>query len=457
MYSVAHYRGEGPPRLDFGVVERCLVLGFPSISVALVVARVGPLSGKVPRHGLLDYIRTADPRKVQAVEVQKGGKDYVALWVLVPEVYCPSAKKMLLWEETENVFPEGAFLGFNRVDSSYHLISGTGGKTSLLLLRRTSGRFPFIGVFLYRQTSLLLGYRVELLVFGIVPVYTTADTYITSRPGAAKTLLFSQPEVWALKGVVSQKDTDISLLDSRSSYLSPPLDDSQAACGVNPCPGILSYSSIPLFVDFKEEFGKLLLEELRLPGIIDGGGWTSTSAIAPAIEDFRHGLTLAPGLEIVPCADIRLWELHGSEAMDGNRQQFLRTSQIFEMVITDTTFPLVIINSHGKRSWLCLILPRLYQTKPNWDVIGVKSAADFFGYGAVYLTAHCIANLISSGPEGRHCCTRTLLVFSYRTILLGGGPKHGAMVQKGLLVSIDHGIPGRFPKYRSGLLFILGK
>ncbi|GKB98196.1 hypothetical protein Tco_0984333, partial [Tanacetum coccineum] len=38
-------------------------------------------------------------------------------------------------------------------------------------------------------------------------------------------------EVSALKSVVSQKETDIFLLDFRASYLKSALDDSQAACG----------------------------------------------------------------------------------------------------------------------------------------------------------------------------------------------------------------------------------
>ncbi|GJR79686.1 hypothetical protein Tco_0150471, partial [Tanacetum coccineum] len=47
---------------------------------------------------------------------------------------------------------------------------------------------------------------------------------------AADKSLLSE-EVSILKNAVLQKDTDISLLDSRASYLKSALDDSQAACG----------------------------------------------------------------------------------------------------------------------------------------------------------------------------------------------------------------------------------
>ncbi|GJW09129.1 hypothetical protein Tco_1571552 [Tanacetum coccineum] len=54
--------------------------------------------------GLLDYIRTADPRKVQEVEVQKG-EDGSGAGL---EVSAPSAEENVVMEE--NVLPEGTFL-----------------------------------------------------------------------------------------------------------------------------------------------------------------------------------------------------------------------------------------------------------------------------------------------------------------------------------------------------------
>ncbi|GKB58015.1 hypothetical protein Tco_0914201 [Tanacetum coccineum] len=83
------------------------------------------------RHGLLDYIRTADPRKVQAVEVQKGEEQVTLLDSIKhcfvsldapaavqqasssgsgvgPEVSAPSAEENVVVEE--NVIPEGAYL-----------------------------------------------------------------------------------------------------------------------------------------------------------------------------------------------------------------------------------------------------------------------------------------------------------------------------------------------------------
>ncbi|GJY95178.1 hypothetical protein Tco_0511539, partial [Tanacetum coccineum] len=54
--------------------------------------------------GLLDYIRTADPWKVQAVEVQKGGDGSGA----GPDVSAPSAEENVVAEE--NVIPAGTYL-----------------------------------------------------------------------------------------------------------------------------------------------------------------------------------------------------------------------------------------------------------------------------------------------------------------------------------------------------------
>ncbi|GKF39926.1 hypothetical protein Tco_0119987, partial [Tanacetum coccineum] len=119
--------------------------------------------------GLLDYIRIADPQKVQAVEVQKGEEQvklldsikycFVSLDAPAvvqqegcsgsgagPDIYAPSAEENVVAEE--NVIPAGTYLDLIdpeaekgdaakklRVDHP-SLTSGTGGK-SLASLRRT--------------------------------------------------------------------------------------------------------------------------------------------------------------------------------------------------------------------------------------------------------------------------------------------------------------------------------
>ncbi|GKA20150.1 hypothetical protein Tco_0700139 [Tanacetum coccineum] len=188
--------------------------------------------------GLLDYIRTADPRKVQAVEVQKGEEQvklldsikhcFVSLDALAvvqqegcsgsgagPDVSAPSAEENVVTEES--VIPAGTYLDLMdpegdltvvekgdaarkqpdkvkrkklskqsdtlpakklRVDHP-SLASGTGGK-SLASLRRT---IP--------EGSLALGpssqadVHAKITVQGShvadAPVYTTADTVTSSR------------------------------------------------------------------------------------------------------------------------------------------------------------------------------------------------------------------------------------------------------------------------------------
>ncbi|GJS90803.1 hypothetical protein Tco_0773439 [Tanacetum coccineum] len=199
--------------------------------------------------GLLDYIRTADPRKVQAVEVQKGEEQvtllesikhcFVSLDALAavhqasgngygagPEVSAPSAGENVVAEE--NIIPVGTYVDL--VDSEDNLTvvekgdaaqkqpekakrkklskqsdplpakrlridhpslaSGTGGKT-LASLRRT---IP--------EGSLLLGSRTA-----DAPMYTVADTVTSSR---GKTLVVPTSDV----GGSSQSKTSKESADS---------------------------------------------------------------------------------------------------------------------------------------------------------------------------------------------------------------------------------------------------
>ncbi|GJR37272.1 hypothetical protein Tco_1212956 [Tanacetum coccineum] len=213
--------------------------------------------------GLLDYIRTADPRKVQAVEVQKGEEQVTLLESIKhcfvsldapaavhqasgsgsgagPEVSAPSAGKNVVSEE--NVIPVGTYVDLIdpeddltmvekgdaaqkqpekakrkklskqsdplpakrlRVDHP-SLASGTGGKT-LASLRRT---IP--------EGSLLLGtspadvhtqVTVRSSRVADAPVYTAADTVTSSR---GKTLVLPTSDV----GGSSQPETSEESTDS---------------------------------------------------------------------------------------------------------------------------------------------------------------------------------------------------------------------------------------------------
>ncbi|GKA49273.1 hypothetical protein Tco_0742231 [Tanacetum coccineum] len=173
--------------------------------------------------GLLDYIRTADPRKVQAVEVQKGEEQvtlldsikhcFVSLDAPVavqqasgsgsgagPEVSAPSVGENVIVKE--NVNP-GVVLRL-RIDHP-SLDSGTGGKT-FASLRRT---IP--------EGSLLLGssspadihtqVTVRSSRIADAPVYTAADTVTSSR---GKTLVVPTSDV----GGSSQLETSEESADS---------------------------------------------------------------------------------------------------------------------------------------------------------------------------------------------------------------------------------------------------
>ncbi|GJX82610.1 hypothetical protein Tco_0332091, partial [Tanacetum coccineum] len=227
---------------------------------------VQPLRDLIERvdMGLLDYIRTADPRKVQAVEVQKGEEQVTLLDSIKhcfvsldapaavqqasgsgsgagPEVSAPSAEENVVAEE--NVIPVGTYLDLVdpegdltvvekgdvaqkqpekakrkkllkqsdtlpakrlRIDHP-SLASGTGGKT-LASLRRT---IP--------EGSLLLGpsspadvhtqVTVRSSRVADAPVYTAADTVTSSR---GKTLVVPTSDV----GGSSQPETSEELADS---------------------------------------------------------------------------------------------------------------------------------------------------------------------------------------------------------------------------------------------------
>ncbi|GJW51900.1 hypothetical protein Tco_0093251, partial [Tanacetum coccineum] len=211
--------------------------------------------------GLLDYIRTADPRKVQAVEVQKG-EEQVTLFDSIKhcfvsldapaaahqasgsgsgagaEVSAPSAEGNVA---EENVIPEGAFLDLTdpgcdvavvekdaqkqpekvnrkkllkrsdplpakilRVDHP-SLASGTGGKT-LASLRQTLPEGSLsLGTF--SPTDIHTQVAVQSSRVADAPVYTTVDTVTSSR---GKTLVVPTSDV----GGSSQPETSEESADS---------------------------------------------------------------------------------------------------------------------------------------------------------------------------------------------------------------------------------------------------
>ncbi|GJX47097.1 hypothetical protein Tco_0272287 [Tanacetum coccineum] len=130
--------------------------------------------------GLLDYIRTADPRKVQAVEVRKG-EEQVKLLDSIK--YCFVSLDTPAVAQQEGGSGSGAGPEVLAVakegDATRNLASGTGGKT-LASLRRT---IP--------EGSLALGPSFQADVHAQVtvrssrvadaPVYTAADTVTSSR------------------------------------------------------------------------------------------------------------------------------------------------------------------------------------------------------------------------------------------------------------------------------------
>ncbi|GJZ52816.1 hypothetical protein Tco_0607701 [Tanacetum coccineum] len=234
--------------------------------------------------GLLDYIRTADPRKVQAIEVQKG-EEQVTLLESIKHCLSPGAPCC----GTTRRDPEGDLTVVEKGDAAQKqpekakrkklskqsdtlpakrlridhpsLASGTGG--SHLLSETASRMAPFIGLTPADVHTQVLQCGGTSRVAD-APVYTAADIVTSSRDydqlfeefnvGAARQICLGSEgkdaEIARLKSLVkeketesAEKDTDISLLDSRASYLKSALDDSQA------CVSTLHSA----FRDFKEK------------------------------------------------------------------------------------------------------------------------------------------------------------------------------------------------------------
>ncbi|GJS77018.1 hypothetical protein Tco_0726899 [Tanacetum coccineum] len=148
-----------------------------------------------------------------------------------PEVSAPSAEENVVAEE--NVIPVGTYLDLVDPEgdltvvvgrSSYHCLR-TGGKRHLLVYRRTIRKAPFIGPSSPADVHTRVTVRSSRVADA--PVYTAADTVVFQQ---GKRMLRIARLKSLLKSAVSQKESDISLLDSRATYLKSTLDDSQAAC-----------------------------------------------------------------------------------------------------------------------------------------------------------------------------------------------------------------------------------
>ncbi|GJY34754.1 hypothetical protein Tco_0419223 [Tanacetum coccineum] len=205
-------------------------------------------------HGLLDYSRTADPWEGANVEVQNGGSGAGA------EVSAPSVKESE--KDVAQRQPEKAKrkkllkrsdpLPAKRLRTDHpSLASGIGGKSLVVEAVPPVKALPYIKDFFSSGHPYAFFFASSCAADA--PVYTAADVVTSSR---GKTLVLPTSgvggvgcvnlsekmlEIAKLKSLlkekerrrgecVSQKDTVISLLDSRASHLKSSLDDSQAAC-----------------------------------------------------------------------------------------------------------------------------------------------------------------------------------------------------------------------------------
>ncbi|GJZ96365.1 hypothetical protein Tco_0668699 [Tanacetum coccineum] len=207
---------------------------------------------------------TADPRKVQAVKVQKGEEQvtllesvkhcFVSLDAPVAvyqasgsgsgaglEASAPSAGKNVVAEK--NVIPVGTYVDLIDPEDSKIMVlrkeMPTPDSPEKAKRKKLSKQATPLPAKRNEWPPLLLGtslaavhdsgYRaggdgVQLHGGSFVSVIKFLSL------AADKSLLSSEVVSSSLKSAVLQKDTDISLLDSRASYLKSALDDSQAAC-----------------------------------------------------------------------------------------------------------------------------------------------------------------------------------------------------------------------------------
>ncbi|GJQ93092.1 hypothetical protein Tco_0004231 [Tanacetum coccineum] len=176
------------------------------------------------------FRRTADPREALfrfSLDVLMTAHQASALvaWAGA-EVSCPCGRDVV----EENVIPESAFL--NPIDPEFDVTVAE--KDVAQEARGERGQEKEVSCAadapVYTTADIVTSSRGKTLVLptsGVAVVFPASR--VLFRLAADKSLLSA--EVSALKNVVSQKDTDISLLDSRASYLKSALDDSQAACG----------------------------------------------------------------------------------------------------------------------------------------------------------------------------------------------------------------------------------
>ncbi|GJZ88963.1 hypothetical protein Tco_0660745 [Tanacetum coccineum] len=189
---------------------------------------------------LLDSIKhcfvSLDP---PAVAQQEGGSGFGA----GPEVFAPATEENVT---AENIVSVGTYLDLedpkddllvaekgdatrkqsDKAKRMKFLASGTGGK-SLASLRRT---IPEGSLALGPSLQADIHAQITVSHVADAPMYTAADTVTSSR---GKTHAACHTPRRGLDGIRVRgrdKETDISLLDSRATYLKSALDDSQAAC-----------------------------------------------------------------------------------------------------------------------------------------------------------------------------------------------------------------------------------
>ncbi|GJS92845.1 hypothetical protein Tco_0799813 [Tanacetum coccineum] len=220
--------------------------------------------------GLLDYIRTADPLEVQSRAHQASGSGSGA----GAEVSVSSTEGNII---EENVIPEGAFLNLTDPECDVPLaekdiVTSSRGKTLVVPTSDVGGssqpEMSEVSADSFYETTVLNSEDAKRWYIpsrGIKPTTSLLDGLAFSDPRQiclgsevrsrtehelelkeklrgkydARGVLLREKdaEIARLKSLVkeketesAEKDTDISLLDSRASYLKSALDDSQAAC-----------------------------------------------------------------------------------------------------------------------------------------------------------------------------------------------------------------------------------
>ncbi|GJX74808.1 hypothetical protein Tco_0313403 [Tanacetum coccineum] len=233
-----------------GVIQVSVGVTIPSVSLSVPLYNWGRVGeglritshcssrSKASDMGLLDYIRTADPRKVQAVEVQKG-EEQVTLFDSIKhcfvswihhaaahykqrslgsgagaEVSVSSAKGNVV---EEDVIPEGAFLDLTDPECDVTVVEKDVAQKqpekakrkklwSHSLSERTLPEGPIYWGILFQRSNIPMLPMQRFTAVADAPVYTAADI-VTSNRG--KTLVVPTPDVGgSSQPEMSEESTD---------------------------------------------------------------------------------------------------------------------------------------------------------------------------------------------------------------------------------------------------------